>query len=156
MKFAILLESNPAEMTEALRWISLLKPYIKQATVGKARKYIASLKYDIAQAKQRKRDLDTDLMKYLDSGWYRIMLFIPKDALNHLVPQKADLEFHTDDEFDTYERNEYYITIRPDNIESDLPTPLPQLVRKYLFEAAIDFKEELKSLLERETKKVPR
>ena len=148
MKFAILLESSPAEMTEALRWITLLKPYMRQATVGKARKYIAQLKHDMAVARKTRTILNPDPMKYLESEWYRVVLFIPKDVVDHLLPSR-DLSFHADDEFDIYERREYYISIRPDLNEKPFDTdlPLPQLVQKWLLQAVIDFREELKSMI---------
>ena len=153
MNFTLLSEASPAEMTEALRWISFLKPYMKQATVGKAKRYIAQLRQDVARAKKGRPDINSDPLHYLESNWYRILLYVPKDAMAHLLPSK-DLSFHTDDEFDDsgYESRDYAIEIRPDKatVETTLPVQVPPLAQRFLLQAAADFKEELKSLIEHE------
>jgi len=149
MNFEILSEASPAEMTEALRWISFLKPYMKQATVGKAKRYIAGLKRDLANLRNANWAKTGNPIEFLESPWFRITLFIPKDAMSHLFPRTEPV-FHTDDEFDGADRNEYFIEVRPafdPPINSDLPKPFPPLVQKYLLQTAIEFREEMKSML---------
>lgn len=135
--------SSPSEMAEALRWISVLKPYMRQATVGKAKKYVAQLKYDMS------RSYFDDPIHGLASSWYEIMLFIPNDVLNHLL-QSREISFHADDEFDDSDHNFYCIRIQPSlypPISTDIPMSMPPLVQKYLLRSAIDFREELKSMI---------
>lgn len=91
-----------------------------------------------------------NLIEFLESPWYRVILFIPKDDMSHLLPQsQQELVFHTDDEFNDDRKDYITIDVRPSfdpPINSEVP--VPPLAQKYLIQAAIDFREELKSVIE--------